>query len=97
METYVRMTDLDSKFVSLPNVSTLAEYHAAGPGVDTRAGRHIDAELTPYLVNKDFDEMGFNPYFEIIDLFIKPSRDFIGVDIVTGREWLPGDALVTWR
>lgn len=79
------------------HVSSLAAYHAAGPGVKNIAGDHIDAGRTPYLVSTDFEACDMNPYVEIIDLFIKQDGSLIGVDLMTGQQWLPGDTLVVWR
>lgn len=103
METqFVSMNDTYRNFVGRTpmtslHVSTLAEYHQAGPGVKNRAGDHIDAGRTAYLVNADYEACDLNPYVEIIDLFIKPDGALIGVDLMTGQEWLPGDTLVVWR
>jgi len=88
----------DGQHMKLTRVSSLEEYHAAGPGVQNRAGKFIDEGFEGYLLNMDLYDMSMHPFIPIHDLTIKKNdKGLIGVVTSGGQNWLPGDTLIVWR
>ena len=90
-------TVAEAERLKIARISTLEEYHAAGPGVSNRAGKLIDEGFEGYLLSLDLLDIGMHPFLPIYDVTIERKPDSIGAVTPCGTVFLPCDTMVEWR